>query len=187
MDIAVVFGVLMLGTVFLSLWAKRNTPFSKTTLVYPWWVLSLSAFGFGVSLIFIALIVLGKIKTTHYGGIVGIVLFGVVAILSGLLIHGYFKNRPQITRRGLYYQNVFGLNRRFMSWENIRRVSYSDFWGYLRIADTKGNTANIPAIMEGLPWLLLFIRNYVPDHAIDSTISLLEAQIAPKQTFRSYK
>jgi hypothetical protein len=131
-------------------------------------------------------------------GLVGLLLFGGMAILSNVFqnktatwwttaIFGgftllslymsaeYFVAHHQVSEEGLSYARVTGA-RRYLKWSDLRVVKYAPAMKWFRLETRSGDVARISAMLIGLPEFARLLLAQTPRHVIDAeTLPILQA------------
>ena len=111
-------------------------------------------------------------KTVTWWTTAGFVGF---ALLSLLMVAGYFLGHHQVSEEGLSYGRLTG-RRGYLKWADLHRVEYAPTMKWFRLETQSGDVARISAMLIGLPEFGRLLLSHAPPQVIDAkTLLILQA------------
>jgi hypothetical protein len=129
----------------------------------------------GILALFAALGVLLLVSDKGTGVAHATGIFAALAVLSLLLVAGYYRSRYELTADGVNYGRLLGA-RGSLKWRDVTQLTYSPGMKWFRIQTSTGETARIFVMRRGLPDFAQAVLAQVPSYAIDErALAVLKA------------
>jgi hypothetical protein len=100
------------------------------------------------------------------------------ALLSSVVVYGYFVEEHEVSEEGLTYTSFAGI-KKFLRWSDLRAVRYAPYMKWFRLETNSGSIARVSVTVTGLPEFARLLMQKAPKASIDAeTVNVLRATSA---------
>ncbi len=106
------------------------------------------------------------------------VVFGGFALLSALVVSGFFLERHDVSEEGIASRNFVGAAK-YIRWSDLRSVRYVSPMKWFRLETQSGTVERVSVMLRGLPEFARLLLHNAPAGAIEAqTLDVLRTTAA---------